>query len=52
MNVEYIKTSPDTILVTNERGQLDERDIQYSDLDKGLILENNLEYLNHIINKI
>ena len=52
MNVEYMKISPDTIMVTNEHGQLSEVDIEYSDLDKGLILENNLEYLNNIIHEL
>ena len=52
MNVEYMKISPETIMVTNERGQFTERDIEYSDLDKGLILENNLEHLNKIIHEL
>ena len=52
MNVEYMKISPDTIMVTNEHGQFEERDIEYNDLDKGLVLENNLEHLNKIIHEL
>ena len=49
MNKEYMKITPETIMVSNERGQLEERDIEYSNIDKALVLENNLEYLNRII---
>ena len=49
MNKEYIQTTPDTIMVTDTKGHIEEREVISSDIERELVLENNLEYLNNII---
>ena len=49
MNREYMKVTPEIVMVTNEYGNLEERKIEYNDLDKAFVLENNLEFVNKII---
>ncbi len=52
MNKEFVQISEESFMVTNEDGQLEERDIEFSDIEKQLTLENNLEHINNIINDL
>ena len=52
MYKEFVQTSPDTVLVKRDDWTYEERHIQCSDVERQLILENNLEYINNIIIKL
>ncbi len=52
MNREYIYLSDTEVLVTNEHGHAEKRIIESNDLHQQLLLENNLEEVNNLINKI
>ncbi len=52
MNQRYTKTSSDTMIVRKENGLLEQREIECSDINAQLTLENNLEYINGIIDDL
>ena len=49
MNKGFIQTAPDTMIVTKENGGLEERKVENGNVEKKLILENNIEFINNII---
>ena len=52
MTTEFIKKSKDNVIVINDKGSSEERIIEVTDVERQLMLENNLEYIDNIINKL
>ena len=52
MNIEYMKTSPDTMIVTKDDGKIEERNISSSNIDEELQLENDIEYITKVIHDL
>ena len=52
MNKEFMQIDDKSFVVTNESGFIEERNIEFSDIEKQLVLENNLDYISDIIDKL
>ena len=52
MNVEFMQINDKSFMVTNEKGYIEERDIEFNDIEKQLTLENNFAHINNIINEL